>query len=302
MGYSQTINGLPHPCLAFSARQDGIKIPVRTSHIPTLCQQRAKGWGNRETGWDRDSGAQVTYSHPVAKNATRVGQPRFAVFIADRPFPYWNRWLPHPCRSRFLERQGGSTISPMPPKPVRYQNQRCLHFITFSCYQRMPLLDSIEARETFEHELERVRRWYGLYIAAYVVMPEHVHLLITEPERGELSVAIQMLKQITSHKLKPPELARFWQVRYYSFPVWSAKKRIEKLRYIYRNPVRRELVRKPEDWKWSSFAHYATGVEGIVEIESQWTVRKRERMGIQPTLMNSHPVAKNATRVGQPRH
>ena len=66
----------------------------------------------------------------------------------------------------------------------------------------MPLLDSVPARNTFEQELERIRRGYGCYIVGYVVMPEHVHLLISEPERSQLSVVIQMLKQITSHKLK----------------------------------------------------------------------------------------------------
>jgi putative transposase len=64
-------------------------------------------------------------------------------------------------------------------KPVRYQEQGCLHFITFSCYHRMPLLDTLAAKETFETELERVRAWYGCYITGYVVMPEHVHLLIS---------------------------------------------------------------------------------------------------------------------------
>ncbi len=88
-------------------------------------------------------------------------------------------------------------------KPVRYQSQRCLHFITFSCYRRMKLLDSVDARNAFERELERVRRWYGCYITGYVVMPEHVHLLISEPERSELSVVMQMLKQITSRRLRP---------------------------------------------------------------------------------------------------
>lgn len=72
----------------------------------------------------------------------------------------------------------------------------------------------------------------------------------------------------------------FWQARYYDFNVYTAKKRIEKLRYIHRNPVKRDLVEKPEDWEWSSFRHYATGEEGVVEIESEWTGRKRERMGM----------------------
>jgi len=184
-------------------------------------------------------------------------------------------------------------------KPVRYQKQGCLHFITFSCYRRMPLLDSLMAKETFERTLERVRVWYGCYITGYVVMPEQVHLLISEPERSKLSVAIQMLKQITSQKLRAKHLPRFWQVRYYDFPVWSEAKRIEKLRYIHRNPVKRGLVKRPEDWKWSSFVHYATGTEGIVEIESHWTARRREQIGVV-LLARAHPPAKSAGRVGQP--
>ncbi len=185
-------------------------------------------------------------------------------------------------------------------KPVRYQNQGCLHFITFSCYRRVPLLDSLMAKETFERTLERVRAWYGCYITGYVVMPEHVHLLISEPERSKLSVAIQMLKQITSQKLHAKPLPRFWQVRYYGFPIWSEAKRIEKLRYIQRNPVKRGLAERPEDWKWSSFVHYATGMEGIVAVESQWTARRREQMGVV-LLSRAHPPAKSAGRMGQPR-
>jgi len=94
----------------------------------------------------------------------------------------------------------------------------------------MKLLEANSARETLERELERVRSWYGCYVVGYVVMPEHVHLLISEPERSELSLVMQMLKQITSRKLRAPSLPRFWQVRYYDFPVWSERKRVEKLR------------------------------------------------------------------------
>ena len=152
-------------------------------------------------------------------------------------------------------------------KPARYQNQRCLHFITFSCYQRMKLLDSAAARDTFEQKLECVRRWYGCYVTGYVVMPEHVHLLISEPERGKLSLVIQLLKQTTSRKLRPAGQPRFWQVRYYDFPVWSEANRIEKLRYIHRNPVTRGLVQHPKEWPWSSWSFYAKGEPGLVGID-----------------------------------
>ena len=67
----------------------------------------------------------------------------------------------------------------------------------------------------------------------------------------------------------------FWQRRYYDFNVHSEKKRVEKLRYMHRNPVVRGLVTHPEDWKWSSFRHYATGMRGTVEIESFWTAAAR---------------------------
>jgi putative transposase len=154
----------------------------------------------------------------------------------------------------------------------------------------MKLLNTPEAREIFECELERVRKWYDFFITGYVVMPEHVHLLISEPERKELSVAIQMLKQITSHKLNVRGLPRFWQVRYYDFPVWSEKRRIDKLRYIHNNPVKRGLVSSAEEWEWSSFRQYSTGCEGRVEIECSWTARRRERMGIAPTV-RTIPVA-----------
>jgi len=75
----------------------------------------------------------------------------------------------------------------------------------------------------------------------------------------------------------------FWQARYYDFNVWSESKFVEKLRYIHRNPVVRGLVEQPEDWPWSSFRHYFTGANGVVEIESQWTARRREKLGIMPT-------------------
>jgi putative transposase len=83
----------------------------------------------------------------------------------------------------------------MPWGLKRLQEARCLHLLTFSCYRRAPRLGTASARDIFERTLERARRWYGFYVAGYVVMPEHVHLLITEPERAKLSLALQMLKQ-----------------------------------------------------------------------------------------------------------
>ncbi len=198
------------------------------------------------------------------------------------------------------------TISSMPWGLKRFQQARCLHFLTFSCYRRAPLLGRPHARDVFEQTLERARKWYGFYVAGYVVMPEHVHLLVSEPERAKLSLALQMLKQNVARQLREVEGGSFWQTRYYDFNVWSEPKRIEKLRYIHRNPVQRGLVSSPEQWAWSSFRHYLSGVEGVVEIESQWTARKREQFGVVPQITGSQiprpvPAQNAATRTGHPR-
>ncbi len=190
----------------------------------------------------------------------------------------------------------------MPWGLERFQEARCLHFVTFSCYRRSPRLGTPRARDVFEQSFEQARRWYRFYVAGYPVMPEHVHRLVSEPERAKLSVALQMLKQNVARRLRQAEGGPLWQPRYYDFNVWSEAKRIEKLRYMHRDPVARGLVHSAEDWAWSSFRHYLSGREGVVEIESQWTARKRERMGIVLVIQrqNPRPVAENATRAGHP--
>ena len=172
----------------------------------------------------------------------------------------------------------------MPSGLRRFQQAGDLHFVTFSCYRRQPKLGTALARQTFEQSLEQTRRQYLLYVLGYVAMPEHVHLLVSEPESALLATALQALKQSVARRLALRAAEPFWQARYYDFNVWTAEKRVEKLRYMHRNPVKRGLVAKPEDWAWSSFRHYATGVEGTVEIESDWMARKREQMGLRPKV------------------
>jgi putative transposase len=80
------------------------------------------------------------------------------------------------------------------PTLHRFYGGRDLHFLTFSCYRRQPLFTSSTRCDLFLQVLERVRRRYRLVVLGYVVMPEHVHLLVSEPQRATLSTAIQALK------------------------------------------------------------------------------------------------------------
>jgi putative transposase len=95
---------------------------------------------------------------------------------------------------------------------VRYQQTGDLHFVTFSCYRRLPYLGSPGTRDLFERSLETMRQRYDFFITAYVVMPEHVHILMSEPKRAALSVAIQALKlSVSVQQPKRPH----WQHRYF---------------------------------------------------------------------------------------
>jgi len=165
----------------------------------------------------------------------------------------------------------------MPTGLKRFQQTKNFHFITFSCYRRQPFLATEHAKDSLHPILEQVRRQQGLCIAAYVFMPEHIHLLTDEPSTGTVATFLQIFKQLTSRELKSSDQKQFWQRRHYDFNVHSPEKRIEKIRYIHRNPVTRGLVARPEDYRWSSFNHYATGEPSPIEIESQWTASLHER-------------------------
>ncbi len=146
----------------------------------------------------------------------------------------------------------------MPWGLKRFQQSEQSHFVTFSCYHRRPLFTANTSRQTFEAALERIRDSFDLCVYGYVVMPEHVHLLTGEPRRGSLADALKSLKQGVSRRLIG-EAEHFWQKRYYDFNIRNQRQFAEKLRYIHRNPVKRGLCGRPEDWEWSSFCQYARG-------------------------------------------
>ncbi len=162
----------------------------------------------------------------------------------------------------------------MPHGLKRFQQSSQSHFVTFTCYHRQQLFNSPDTNDLFVQVLERMRCRFALRIYGYVVTPEHVHLLVSEPRRKLLSDAIHYLKLSFAKGLGT---GVFWQKRYYDRNVRSEREFKKKLRYIHRNPVKRGLVAEPGEWKWSSFRHYAYREMGTVEIESEWTARDRER-------------------------
>jgi putative transposase len=160
----------------------------------------------------------------------------------------------------------------------RYYGGGDAHFITCSCYRRQPWLGSELRRDLFLSILEDTRKRYRFVVLGYIVMPDHFHLLISEPQVGDPSKVLQVIKQRFAQRVlarprrKPgaePTLRQtlhVWEPRFYDFNVWSEHKRVEKLRYMHRNPVKCGLVEEPEEWAWSSFRDYLYGETGRVRV------------------------------------
>jgi putative transposase len=192
----------------------------------------------------------------------------------------------------------------VPRSLVRYHGTGDLHFITFSCFERRPLLGRARRRDLFLKVLEQVRRRYRLVVVGYVVMPEHVHLLLSEPQSKSVSAVIQALKlgfarrvlaagsrrrncgQADLFEFTP---LRIWQKRYYDFNVWTAHKRAEKLHYMHDNPVARGLVTSPELWRWSSYRAYHCGERGPVRV-NEWEILKMRLRVVEQFGANSPPL------------
>jgi len=145
-------------------------------------------------------------------------------------------------------------------------------------------------------------------------MPEHFHVLISEPEKGTPSTVMQVVKQRFAQRMLRARrrrqrgeqqtlgfdtaLAHVWQARFYDFNVWSQHKRAEKLHYMHANPVKRGLVLEPGQWAWSSFRGYALDEPGGVKL-NQWPAAQLKRIA-WGVGRNFPALAQNA-RTGHPR-
>jgi putative transposase len=187
----------------------------------------------------------------------------------------------------------------------RFYGRGDLHFITFSCRGRLPLLGEAGARNVFVSVLDEVRVRCEFRLLGFVVMPEHVHMVVSEPRVGDPSEVMQVLKMRVALRLNPPrgkapaedaeirlsedDPYSFWQRRFYDFNVWSSGKLEQKLDYMHRNPVERGLVKHPRDWPWSSWAYYEKGEVGMIRIDGLDGEEIREESQNQRQSQNPHP-------------
>ena len=176
------------------------------------------------------------------------------------------------------------TFPQTPDMPLlrHYDRLGTARFITFTCYHRRQLLTDTETIQLYLQCLGDVSRRHAVRILGWVVMPEHVHLVLHPPDGtlmgafvGELKsrsarAILQRWRERRDHRLRlvtlpgvEPPRYRFWQGRCYDHNCRTPQTAVEKINYCHNNPVARKLVAEPGQWRWSSHDWYA----GVVPSE-----------------------------------
>ena len=164
------------------------------------------------------------------------------------------------------------------------------HFLTFSCFRRLPLLDRDRSRSWFIDAVQLGREKNQFHLWAYVLMPEHVHLVLLPLGNTKIAEILTTLKQSTSKRalnwlrqyapdylpnlldLRPNGVQshRFWQRGGgYDRNLRSIRDIHEKIAYVHDNPARRGLVRQAADWHWSSATAWQSGVDEPLAIDRE---------------------------------
>ncbi len=182
----------------------------------------------------------------------------------------------------------------MPGRLRRHDAHGHLHFLTFCCVRRLPFFVHPSVCDAFLEAMRRVRANLGVRWIGYVIMPEHVHVLVLPQTAGSaaltpISTVLHDLKGHAGRRCKEAlrevwrrqrtlghsrsdawacgDSRRFWKPRGHDFNVTSEEKVWEKLDYMHRNPLRRGLVDRPEHWPWSSYRFYRTGDSSVLAMD-----------------------------------
>ena len=164
------------------------------------------------------------------------------------------------------------------------------HYLTFSCFGRQPFFNGRQSPGWFLELLERARVKVGFDLWGFVVMPEHVHLILLPHEGVLIRTILSRIKEPLArrvlgwvHKNSPAFLSRmsdrqpggkttyrFWQRGGgYDRNLRSTHDVHEKLNYVHQNPVLRGLVTQPGDWPWSSWRAWETGTDDPIRIDRE---------------------------------
>ena len=172
-----------------------------------------------------------------------------------------------------------------PKTCVRYNEPGHAHALTFSCHRKCPLLDSDQARDGLVQSLNAARTRHSFDIWAYVIMPDHVHLVIwPRLEAYSISTILHAIKRPVAFRMNTLRRKAggssqpFWQAGGgYDRNLWKTDTIHKEIDYMHANPVRRQLCETPEEWRFSSAGFWAGCADAPLAMDG--SVPPKEMLG-----------------------
>ncbi len=184
----------------------------------------------------------------------------------------------------------------MPSRLKRYDEPGHIHFWTISCHRQLDFFHHDDIKQIVIDALAQLKTKFGICLIGYVIMPDHVHVLMYPHAKGsdtpiDISILLRAFKQHvgyhgksclreywrTHNQLWSPSLTNWatnnehgkpvWKTRGFDFNIHKFSMLIEKLNYCHKNPITRGLVKRAENWPWSSFRYYEFGDRSILPMD-----------------------------------
>src|SRR4030043_330674 len=151
----------------------------------------------------------------------------------------------------------------------RYPNEGFPYFVTTNVRDRRSLFTEHGCHQVAIEGIIFLRTRLGHQVHAYVLMPDHMHLVITPRDNDNISQAMHSLKLYTSHQIGALLGLKggIWQARFYERALRTPKDAEDALVYIHDNPVKAGLAKKPEDYDWSSYRACILGKSTPIEVD-----------------------------------
>lgn len=167
------------------------------------------------------------------------------------------------------------------PALKHFEDSGTVRFITFSTYHHLQLLKTRSIRQIVALHLQLLRKDTGIRILGYVVMPDHVHIVLWPPDGLKLGIEIGRFKARSARDIlvalqtagshipmRDSQSYAVWQRRCYDHNCRTPESVMEKIEYCHKNPVASRLVQHPGDWEFSSYRWYQGERNVPLEIDS----------------------------------
>ncbi|WP_088032448.1 transposase [Evansella clarkii] len=136
------------------------------------------------------------------------------------------------------------------------------HHVSNRGNRKEPIFRNVSDYLFFLDLLQRAHKLYSIEICAYCLMGNHYHLQLRSKHASLSAVMAFINKKYADHFNKKYNLTgHLFERKFFSKPAYDHRSNLNLSRYIHQNPVKADIVRHPEDYRWSSYSFFLTGEE-----------------------------------------